>query len=441
MRQPLTRFGLRPTLNDRSAYTLIEMLIASVLVAALMSVVWSMMSMYNGYLRAGQLQAVEQQLIRSVLHLLEIDLQGVAIADTNPTVVWAADLNINSSVEALGEPRSQTDPFSVNVDELSLFSDTLTSSSGSPPGRISLIGNSHSVRLSIEEVPTAFSPFASISANPSGQIPSGSGIDSLSQTVANNPMPSANDIDAPAIEGVAPDVPEFKTIIWQFQAFGEAASGSTSLRSGLYRIQSESLSLQAARLQQETLIEDRVQSDETSVDRMTLEALLYPPVDNRRETKPMATNEPEGGMSIPLFDVIPEVVGCRFEYFSGSAWTSSWNSELQQGLPLAIRIRLRFVTPADLEKLNLVLGTTQTADSPLDRAMNGGADTVSSLPSTLPSALDDPAADPFVSIPTRQIQRIVILQPLTGPMPKPGAIDETDALPMSDDPAQLESLL
>ena len=321
MRQPLTGFGLRPSLIDRSAYTLIEMLIASVLVAALMSVVWNMMSMYNGYLRAGQLQAVEQQLIRSVLNLLEDDLQGVAIADTNPTFVWAADLNINSSVQTPVEPRPQTDPFSVNVDELSLFSDTVTSSSGSPPGRISLIGNSHSVRLSIEEVSPESSPIANISANPSGQIPSESGFDPLSQTVANNPMLSAD--DAPAIEGVAPDVPEFKTIIWQFQAFGAAASGSTSLRSGLYRIQSESLSLRAALLQQETLIEDRVQSDEISVDRMTLEALLYPPVDNRRETPSMATNEPEGGMSIPLFDVIPEVVGCLFEYFSGSGWTSS----------------------------------------------------------------------------------------------------------------------
>ena len=307
MRQPLTGFGLQPSLNDRSAYTLIEMLIASVLVAALMSVVWSMMSMYNGYLRAGQLQAVEQQLIRSVLNLLEDDLQGVAIADTNPTVVWATDLNINSSVQTPVEPRPQTDPLSVNIDELSLFSDTLTLSSGSPPGRISLIGNSHSVRLSIEDVSPESSPIANISANPSGKIPSGSGFDPLRQTVANNPMRSAD--DAPAIEGVAPDVPEFKTIIWQFQAFGAAAAGSTSLRSGLYRIQSESLSLQAALLQQETLIEDRVQSDETSVDRMTLEALLYPPVDNRRDTKSMATNEPEGGISIPLFDVIPEVVG------------------------------------------------------------------------------------------------------------------------------------
>ncbi len=439
MRRQFIGIAFRRTLNHRSAYTLIEMLIASVLVAALMSVVWSMMSMYNGYLTAGQSQAVEQQLIRSVLDLLEDDLQSVAIADTNPTVSPAMEVNGEPAIETLGELGPRTDPFSVDVDELSLFSDSIKSNSSGSPVRISLIGNSHSVRLSIEEVLPESSPFANISENSSGQSPSESGFDPLSQTVANSPMLAAD--DAPAIEGVAPDVPEFKTIIWQFQPFGASSSGSTSLRSGLYRIQSESFSLQTALLQQETLIEDRVQGDETSVDRMTLEALLFPPIDNRRETQSMAINETESEVSIPLFDVIPEVVGCRFEYFSGAAWTTSWNSELQQGLPLSIRIRLRLVTPADLKKLNLVFGTTQTEDSPLDSALNAGPDTGSTSPSTLPSGLDDPAVNPFVSIPTRQIQRIVILQPLTGPMPQPGALDETDALPISDNPAQAESLL
>ena len=440
MRSPFNGIASsRQTLNYRSAYTLIEMLIASVLVAALMSVVWSMMSMYNGYLSAGQSQAVEQQLIRSVLDLLEDDLQSVAIADTNPTVTPAMEVNGEPSIEASGEPGAQTDAFSVSEDELSLFSEGLKSNSIASPVRISLTGNSHSVRLSIEKVLPEPLPLANISEDPLEQTQSDSSFDHLSQSVANNSMPSVD--DAPAIEGVAPDIPEFQTIIWQFQPFGPSSSDSISLRSGLYRIQSESLSLQTALSQQETLIEDRVQSDEASVDRMTLEALLFPTVDNRRESLSEAANEGEDGIPVPLFDVIPEVVGCRFEYFSGSAWTTSWNSELQQGLPLAIRIRLRLVTPTDLGMLNQALGTPQAADSPLDSAMKAGADTVSSSPTKMPSALDDRVADPFVRIPTRQIQRIVMLQPLTGPMPQPGAMDETDALPTGDNPTQPESLL
>ena len=43
----------------RSAYTLAEMLIAMILVAALMSVTWAVMSMYNSLLTAGQSQTTE----------------------------------------------------------------------------------------------------------------------------------------------------------------------------------------------------------------------------------------------------------------------------------------------------------------------------------------------------------------------------------------------
>ena len=150
MRRHFTGIAFRRTLNRRSAYTLIEMLIASVLVAALMSVVWSMMSMYNRYLSAGQSQAVEQQLIRSVLDLLEDDLQSVAIADTNPTVTPTMEVNGEPSIETSGEPGTLTDPFSVSVDELSLFSESRKSNSIESPVRNSLTGNSHSLRLSNE---------------------------------------------------------------------------------------------------------------------------------------------------------------------------------------------------------------------------------------------------------------------------------------------------
>ncbi len=68
-----------PQPSQRTAYTLIELLIAAVLVAALMTVVWGMMSMYNSYLTAGQGQAAEQQLVRSLFQLLMDDLQSVSL--------------------------------------------------------------------------------------------------------------------------------------------------------------------------------------------------------------------------------------------------------------------------------------------------------------------------------------------------------------------------
>lgn len=435
-----------PPRDPRAAYTLIEMLIASVLVAALMSVVWSMMSMYNGYLRAGQSQATEQQLIRSLMLLLEEDLQSVAIPDINPVVTPSFEVTGESGGASSGDQAYESqldsvplpDPFSIDNDAVSLFADSTKSDSMTSPGRISLLGNSHSVRLSVEVSPPESLPVAADPEETIGQVSTEYGMSTLSPGTPDDTLMSTD--DQSAIEGVAPDVPEFRTIIWQFEPIGATSSGASSLRSGLYRIETESHAMQTALNQQESLVEDAGRNDDTSIDRMALEALLFPPIDNRRqESQSMADTDTERRDSVPQFDLVPEVVGCRFEYFSGSAWMTTWNSEQQHGLPLAVRVRLHLVASNELEELNMALGESQSTDTLLESALSSAADTNGSLPV---SARDEnSAAQPFKSIPTRQIERIVILQPLTGPMPQPGSLDGADSSTISDNPPLQESFL
>ena len=57
--------------RPRSGYTLMEMLIAMVLVSALMASAYGILSLYNGLLTAGKEQTESQQLIRSLHGLLE----------------------------------------------------------------------------------------------------------------------------------------------------------------------------------------------------------------------------------------------------------------------------------------------------------------------------------------------------------------------------------
>lgn len=52
---------------------------------------------------------------------------------------------------------------------------------------------------------------------------------------------------------------------------------------------------------------------------------------------------------------------------------NSWNSEQQQGLPLAVRVRLHFVSSENLEKLSLAFGDPVTTDTPFDDALNATA--------------------------------------------------------------------
>ncbi len=406
----------------RSGYTLVEMLIASVLVAALMSVVWGMMSMYNSYLTAGQSQAIEQQLVRSLMQMIENDLQSVSVTDTNTKVVSALAFS-DTSLTDMQQPSSPVlDPIADNAtlvpEEPSILAGLATGNTLAIPGGVSLIGNGSSVKLSIEQRLYDDRSLLILDSPSTGIVASAGDVADPTAAVAPEGVQTFE--DSISVEGVAPDVAEYQTVIWQFQAPG-MISGTQSLRAGLYRIQTNSLSLQAALSQQESLLENQSPDNETSVDRMTLETLLYPPLDSQRETTGGDASSEFQELDVPTFDLVPEVVSCRFEYFNGSAWASTWNSDEQQGLPLAIRIKLRLVKTEDLEKLATIFGEASSQSSPLDEAIDRrlpstAASTVSRSPLT-----GDSTTDPLATIRTRQIERVFLLQPVTGPIPEPGA--------------------
>ena len=420
-RRGLSAAGATRQISASGGYTLIEMQIASVLVAALMSVVWGMMSMYNSYLTAGQSQAVEQQLIRSVVQLIENDLQSVAVTDTNPKIVPSLEFS-DLSLTEMQQASFALDPFADNAaltqEEPSVFAGLATGNTLSIPGGVSLVGNGSSVKLSIAQRMNDDRPLLNLGSPFSGtSIPAGD-VAVPNTAIASETVRSIE--DSTSVEGVAPEVEEYQTVIWQFQAPG-MITGTQSLRAGLYRIQTESLSLQTALNQQESLLENQGPESETSVDRMTLETLLYPPVAGRQELSGGNGSSERQEQQVPKFDLVPEVVSCRFEYFNGSAWASTWNSDQQQGLPVAIRLSLRLVKTEDLEKLAAIFGEASSQSSPLDDAID------SRLPSTAASTVsqnrstDDSPAEPLATIRTRQIERVILLQPVTGPMPEPGA--------------------
>ena len=70
--------------HRNAGYTLTEMIIAMVLVSALMSTVWGVMSLYNGLLTAGRDRTSQQQLVRSLFELINEDLTAVNADATAP---------------------------------------------------------------------------------------------------------------------------------------------------------------------------------------------------------------------------------------------------------------------------------------------------------------------------------------------------------------------
>ena len=84
--KPALGLHLRAQSGQRrnGGYTLTEMIIAMVLVSALMSTVWGVMSLYNGLLTAGRDRTSQQQLVRSLFELINDDLTAVNADMTAP---------------------------------------------------------------------------------------------------------------------------------------------------------------------------------------------------------------------------------------------------------------------------------------------------------------------------------------------------------------------
>jgi hypothetical protein len=394
------------------------MIIASVLVGALMAVSWGMMSMYGSYLTAGQTQAVEQQLIRSLLQILESDLQSVSQPDITvqiPRTVLALDMTTSDPLDSGADSFSaaadiQTDLLTelsqTSLDEPSILSDLSTSAGISPPGTISLKGNSGSLRMAFERFPERTLANPSASSSMTGADGASASPDSR-QIVSAMKDADSSLTESTQTEGVAPKVEEFQTIIWQFQAPGMISGGNAQMVSGLYRIRTETLSLQSALMQQESPLEgvdsEAGESNDTAVDQSTLETLLFlPTADQGQSTTEDSDESNTQATPRPQFDVIPEVVSFRIEYFSGSTWESSWDSVQRQSLPVAVRIQMQLVAAEDLQRLNQLLGQSATLDTqtaaPIDPAMT----------------------NPARQIPLRREERIFLLQPVSGPLPDPG---------------------
>ena len=170
-------------------YTLAEMLIAMILVAALMSVVWGVMSMYNSLLTAGQSQTTEQQLVRSLFQIFSEDLSAVTL---------------KSGEESLLQPGSGS------VGEMPALEFGLEDFSGFPDvSAIETPGYDGPARITLRGTPTAMR--LTVRRPPQQEVRTPSNIDLLNELGGGSQQ-----LDAPQeVAGV--QVAEFQTVVYQLQ--------------------------------------------------------------------------------------------------------------------------------------------------------------------------------------------------------------------------------
>ncbi len=356
----------------KRGYTLIEMLIALVLVSALMSAVWGMMSLYNDLLTAGTKKTAEQQLVRSVMQILSADLSAVVL---DPA---AAPAPVSD------EPPDNEFDFDIGEAQVS---DVQTSDiEFAEPFRMNFTGTATALRLTLRSVPPReFAP--------------PSDIDLLNQ-------PGGGSLAAGFDSGgeFAPSVHEFQSVLWQFESL-QSTGGVSSLPPGLYRLQTSSADLQAL-LSQRSTIERGMAGDDASIDRSTLEMLLFPQTDPLRDQP----TEDDAAAQPPAYDLVPEVVGCRFEYFDGRDWLPEWSGDRITSLPMAVRVSLDVISA---EELDLVRATFTGAgpDDGLDSELDRSFSTTRNVATGSESGAD---GNPFAEIVPRTFQRIILLDATRG---------------------------
>jgi hypothetical protein len=407
--QPAAKSHTVATRKQRAAYTLIELLIAAVLTASLMTVIWGLLSMYNGWLTAGRVQSEERQLRRSLRVQLQADLEAVALMDSarETRFLESAAESTLADQETLSEdavedplvtamePRLEAEDPASWLQSLQLPAER----PGVPP--VSLLGTSTLLRLvlpaRLEEVHSRTAqPGLATVQDPLDDVPAGSQLQ-LSQ-------------DQPAQTQLSP----VRIVLWQFCPWG---AGLTDVPSA----ENADTTFEGAAASQLQLPPSGLTRQEW--DGVTLLQLArQQDVDNTAAPLGMESGATSAATlmesAVPLDqEHIPESVAVQFAYFDGSTWQSSWNSTAQGGLPVAVRLRMWMVSSADAERLMNPMESTGLS--------------ASSAGSSIPAAeVVSPAVQADTVVPLQLVETLLVLQPISGAIPgltDPEAAVETEA--------------
>jgi type II secretory pathway pseudopilin PulG len=393
----------------RAGYTLIELLIAAVLTASLMTVIWGLLSMYNGWLTAGRAQSEERQLRRSLRVQLQEDLEAVALMDIVRDTQFlesAAEANLAEqdaiSLDAAEDPLVSAMEPGLEAEDLPTWLQSLQLA-GDVPGvpSVSMMGTSTLLRLvvpaRVETVDShSVQPAAAGAAVEAGAPDAPVAEYSDEASLAGSQLPPQNQ-PAPV-----------RIIIWQFRPWGGSPTGISSGENADMTVEGPSAS-------QVQLPEFGLTRQEW--DGMTLLQLVRQQGLNS-VAGPLSMESGDASAATPMGaatpldqEHIPESMAVQFAYFDGRAWQSSWNSAVQGGLPVALRLRMWMVSSAAAEKLMIPAGSVGLPESVAGTSVPA-ADFVSS------------SGRPDTVVPLQLVETLVVLQPISGAMP---GLAETEA--------------
>ena len=412
------------TRRSRFAFTLIEVLLTTVLAATLLAALWSLLSMYSKMFETGHARTEQSQLARALMRQISDDLHSViltppkvqrvpVIASASPTTpAPAATTPGKDNTKSPSAPdraeRGRRFPVSKGPSLASAQGNVGTATNGpansvgsGPPSMNRGLNRQAATPPAANAAPPNPSqpgsqqPGNSPSSDPktvhttSSLRPAGLfGTDSYVQIDVyqpTDPPPESDFGDPTGLGAIAPTrAPELRTIIYSFEETGEPGQHAGEPQMCLTRREldweqahpagegSQSGERPEVRTAQEPATPFGASTDPSlglpgSSSGLTGSAPGLPGAapglqspDNLLGGRLPGDQPTEGQTS----DAIPEVMHFGLRYFDGAMWTESWDSVARQGLPVAIEVRLELKHPHDTLAAAQASATPTTPGAP-----------------------------------------------------------------------------
>ena len=331
----------KSSLPMRSAYTLLELMLALALLGALMTVAWSLMGTFRDAEQRGWKLSHRTQTIRAAREWLQSDIQH--LLQNEPSVANSPAIKSRLNGNTLGFTAS----IAPSLNPLPFLENVMSSSRDSP----------------IESV--------------------------QAQSIAN-PNTEADLAEAQASLWPA----ETMDVEYQLTPIEERSATTESFSLPPNDLSSVQFSLTRREMMDVTAVESSTKnfnagsySQNSLADRVLTAQDLYRQTDETTKSSGMVIRETR----------LDGLTNVKFQYFDGQSWVSNWNSDLAGGLPRAIALCFDFPTRANMKPIEAksVEEGAQGNDQRDSNNLLNGRDSGSQL-SFADAAL---AADPTIEAP------------------------------------------
>ncbi len=354
-----------PPLGTRHGFTLVEVLLTTVLAAALLVALWSMLSMYSKVFETGHERTEQSQLARTLFDEISTDLQSVLqappVAPMLPTPAQSAD-DTSGAVSNNGSPASSGSASSVASSTNA--SSTAAAPTNSPLQPVTPVSAASSTAQTVAPVqpvaaqqpisapptpplvggvagspglggsfPANESPSSAVatrSLRPAGLF----GTDTYLQIDVVQPvLPMTESLDGAAAyvnEPTGPDAGELRTITYSFE---EVELRDRISAEPLMHLVRRELSWAEAHPSSGGRAPGVNGSAAGSAARRTATAATSAETEVAGDD-PLAAEDPSAAK-------VPEVIYFALRYFDGATWSDHWDSIARKRLPTAIEVAMR----------------------------------------------------------------------------------------------------